>query len=133
MTERTTDREALAGAQQAGVDAFGAQREAGEAELWALRRRWRMWESVPPFGREVLDEAFALAAQVPDLRADVTRLEGKRETLRGALAKVGENCKAVRYAWAARPDSLTAEAMATRSVLKRKVEDVADAALKATQ
>ena len=88
MTERTTDREALADAQQAGVDAVEAQREPRQSEAEEMgpvsvpRTKARTFEQTKEDKQRA---AIALIRENDTLRADVTRLEGERDVLRTAL------------------------------------------------
>ncbi len=87
MTERTTDREALADEAQAGYDALEAQREATAARSIAQRALQAQGDIASMYDEEIRD-----------LRADVTRLEGERDALRTALTRIRDKSYASKVA-----------------------------------
>ncbi len=96
MTERTTNREALADEAQAGYDAVEAQREATAGHTkgpWLVKpcvaEPFAAWPVGVELGGGFVSLALVyseqdahLMAQAPDLRADVERLEGERDEAR---------------------------------------------------
>ncbi len=83
MTERTTDREALADEAQSGYDAVEAQREATRSVAQrALQAQG--------------DIASMYDEEIADLRADVTRLEGALKTADVAYHEMAETAGTLR-------------------------------------